>query len=219
MIKIGETLFLDIRKAGQEPQKFQCKVEDIREDHLLVTYPSNLRTNKSEFFMVGTKFYAHFTTKDKITYKFHTEMTDRKKEHIPLLILSFPGENNLEKIQRREFVRVDTAIDIAIHPADYQFQPFAAITSDVSAGGCAIILPEQHRLKEGMEVNCWMVLPLKDQHRYVKQKAKVIRIIKGENGKRDKAPLQFMKITERDKQHMLRFCFEEQLMLKKRGLL
>ncbi len=169
--------------------------------------------------MVGTKFYAHYTTKDKITYTFHTEMIDRKKEQIPLLILSFPGETNLEKIQRRELVRVETAIDASIHPTEFQFQPFVAITSDVSAGGCAVIMPERHQLKAGMEVDCWMVLPLKEQHKYINHKAKVIRIIKGENGKRDKAPLQFLRISEQDKRNMLRFCFDEQLMLKKKGLL
>ncbi|WP_408006548.1 flagellar brake domain-containing protein [Pseudalkalibacillus sp. A8] len=63
MIKIGDTLFLEIRKTGQEPQKFQCKVEDIRGDHLLVTYPSDLRTNKSEFFMVKNKILCTFYDK------------------------------------------------------------------------------------------------------------------------------------------------------------
>ncbi|WP_408006547.1 PilZ domain-containing protein [Pseudalkalibacillus sp. A8] len=77
-------------------------------------------------------------------------MTDRKKEHIPLLILSFPGSTNLEKIQRREFVRVETAIDVSIHPTERQFQPFACITSDVSAGGCAVIMPERYQLKVGI---------------------------------------------------------------------
>lgn len=219
MIQIGDILFLDIHKPGQAPLKYKCKVEHVGEQKILITYPTNLRTNKSEFFMVGTEFHGHFTSKDKNTYSFKTEMVDRKKDRIPLLVMSFPGEKNLRKIQRREFVRVDSSIDVAIHPKDIHFTPFTTMTSDISAGGCAITLPERHALKAGMVVYCWMVLPMKDRIHYIKQKASVIRIIEGENGKRDKAPLQFIEVSEKEKQNYLRFCFEEQLRFKKNGLL
>ncbi len=219
MIQIGDTLFLEIHKPGVAPLKYKCKVEHVGTDRLLVTYPTDLRTNKSEFFMVGTRFHGHFTTQDKMTYAFTTEMVDRKKDRLPLLVISYPGEQNLKKIQRREYVRVDTSIDVAIHPKDNHFSPFNTMTTDISAGGCAVSLPERHKLKAGMDVICWLVLPLKDRMHYSKQHAKVVRIIDGKDGKRDQAPLQFIDVSESDKQNFLRFCFEEQLRFKKKGLL
>lgn len=219
MMQIGETLFLDVLKSNQTKVKYHCKIEEIDQERLYVTYPSNLRTNKSEFFMVGTKFHASFTTKDKSTYAFETELVDRMKQRIPVLVLSFPGVEGLKKIQRREYVRVDSAVDIAVQYPSSSLPPFNTITTDISAGGCAITLPENHNIEANMKVICWLVLPLKEQIRYIKQVATVIRVIKGEDGMRDRAPLQFMDVSEMDKQNILRYCFEEQLKFKKNGLL
>ncbi|WP_349407587.1 flagellar brake protein [Pseudalkalibacillus sp. SCS-8] len=218
MIKAGETLELEMEKPGRKTVKYKCKVDKIDNGRIFVTYPTNLQTNKSEFFMIGSRFRASFTTSDKSTYAFSTEMVDRFKDRIPLLILSFPGEEGLEKVQRREFVRVDSAIDVAIHPTAHQFSPFTTLTSDISAGGCMINLPERHPLRNGQVIYCWMVIPLKQYTWYIKQKAMVLRILEGENG-RLKAPLQFIDVTEKDKQNYLRFCFEEQLKFKKNGLI
>ena len=39
------------------------------------------------------------------------------------------------KIQRSQFVRIETAVDVAIHPMNREFEPFTAMTEDISAGG------------------------------------------------------------------------------------
>ncbi|WP_257347732.1 flagellar brake protein [Pseudalkalibacillus decolorationis] len=218
MLSIGETLFLDIQQ-GKELTQYKCKVEQVTNDHIYITYPTNLHTNKTEFFKVGTFFEAQYTTKEKETYAFRTELIDRLKEHIPLLKISLPQSDQIEKIQRRAYVRVDSSIDVAVHSVSDKFQPFKALTSDISAGGCAIILPENHPLQENSDVECWIVLPIKTEYQYLRQKAKVIRILEGNNGERNKATLHFIDVTEEDRRSILRFCFEEQLLLKKKGLL
>ncbi|WLD91847.1 flagellar brake protein [Alkalihalobacillus sp. AL-G] len=218
MLSIGDTLYLDFKQPN-ELLKFKCKVEYVGEEVIHVTYPTNIHTDKTEFLMVGSLFEAQFITKEKATFVFPSELVDRKKDRIPLLVLKYPKAEQHEKIQRRAFVRVETSVDVSVHSLDHQFSPFKTFTSDISAGGCAIVLPEKHSIMDDMIIECWIVLPLKNKYQYIRQNAKVIRVLKGNPRERDKAPLEFLDVNETDRQSILRFCFEEQLLLKKKGLL
>jgi c-di-GMP-binding flagellar brake protein YcgR len=218
LIDIGDLIVLE-REDSDADEKFRCKLLDKKGDRLFVDYPVNQASDKIEFFPNGTKFKASFISKDNFVYLFETTISGRKREkNIPMLELVFPGEKSLSKIQRREFVRIDTAIDAAIHPVKGEFHPFTAITSDISAGGVAIVLPERHELRAKMIVNGWFVLPLASgRFEYLKTRCQVTRVISGENN-REKAPLQFIDLKEKERQLVMRLCFERQLAIRKRGM-
>jgi c-di-GMP-binding flagellar brake protein YcgR len=125
----------------------------------------------------------------------------------------------LIKIQRRQYVRVETAIDIAIHPLEFEFTPIKTITDDLSAGGAAVLIPKEEQLNTNMRVLVWLVLIMQNgEYHYLKLQSRIVRIVPF-NDTRNKISIQFIDISNHERQLLLRFSFERQLEAKKKGLL
>ena len=78
------------------------------------------------------------------------------------------------RIQRRDFVRVNTSIDISVQ---FEEEKYQFVTDDISAGGTAVILNKEVNFKAGDEVT--LLIPLLFNNgdiKYVTTLAKVIRI-------------------------------------------
>lgn len=135
-----------------------------------------------------------------------------------MLIINYPGDENLIKIQRRQYVRIETAADIAIHPLEFEFAPFTAITEDISAGGASVLVSADTEMKTGISVQVWLVLIMQNgEYHYMKIPSRTSRILPY-NETRSKLSIQFVDIQSKEAQLLLRFCFERQLENKKRGL-
>lgn len=218
LIEIGDILTLEL-KNSEDTEKFKCRLVDQKEDEFFIDYPISLKTNRVAFLLDGTQIKATFVGHDGSSiYLFESEIKGRIKKNIPMLVLTYPGNENLIKIQRRQFVRIETAVDIAIHPLEYEFAPFTTITDDISAGGASILVPKDTSLKKGMTTPLWMVLNLQNgEYHYMKLQSRIVRIIPF-NETRYRVSLQFIDVGNQERQILLRFCFERQLEIKKKGL-
>lgn len=218
MMKIGDQLILEL-KYTDKLDKFKCKVVEKRDSYIYIDYPINMETNKTAFFIDGTQLKCSFVAGDGSVYLFETGVIGRVKQNIPMIVLHYPGDDQLIKIQRRQYVRVETAIDVAVHPRASEFEPFVAVTDDISAGGAAIIAANHQKLATGMELILWAVLPMQNgDYHYFKFPSKVVRIIPLENG-RNKVSLQFQHVEPQERQVLFRFCFDRQVSMRKKGLL
>lgn len=213
LLKIGTSLTLE-PTATDGIEKFHCKVVEQRDNVIFIDYPINTKTRKTVFLIDGTQFRAIFRTEDGTSYAFNTEVLGRRVGNIPMIMLSCPPEQEFLKIQRREFVRVKTATDVAV---EFNNQHFQLVTEDISAGGLALQLRMNPPFAEGDTVNLTIVLPFKngDIH-YVLTDAHVVRIFEN-NGIR-LASLQFTNTDDIDKQYIVRYCFERQLELRKKEM-
>ncbi|WP_431799089.1 flagellar brake protein [Halobacillus andaensis] len=147
MFKVGASITLELSKSKrEEAEKFKCKIIDHSQDYIYIDYPVKLNTQKTAFFLEGTQFQASFLGEDGSVYWFETEVVAKRKSKIPVLMLSFPGEEELIRIQRRQFVRVDTAIDVAVQDKEIHF---TSVTRDLSGGGLAIYEPPDINLFSG----------------------------------------------------------------------
>lgn len=218
MIHIGDIITLELKNAEQK-EKYKCRLVDRKENEFYIDYPLSIDTNRTVFLLDGTQLNATFVGQDGTSvYLFETEIKGRIKKNIPMLVMSYPGDECLIKIQRRQYVRIETAVDIAIHPLDFEFQPFTAITDDVSAGGVSFLIPTDSALKQGMKVQIWLVLVVQNgEYHYLKLQGKIARIIDF-NETRNKVSLQFHDITSQERQLLLRFCFDRQLEIRRKGL-
>lgn len=217
MLNIGDVLRLETK--DQNSEKLKCKLVERRGNQLYIDYPINESTGRSAFLMIGTELTASFIDKSQHAFLFHTEVTGRVKENIPMISLTYPGDAQLIRIQRREFVRIDTSLDVAIHPKNNEFQPFTAVTTDISAGGAALLIQKTTKLKEGQELTIWFTLPFQNETiEYIKIHAKIIRFIPAENDLFLKAPLQFLNMDEATQQTLIRFSFQQQIQMHRKGL-
>lgn len=217
MIKIGDILILE-NKYSENPEQYKCKVVEQRGNDLYIDYPVNTSTNRTVFLLEGTPLKAVFNNDLNTQFYFNTEVKGRVKLNIPMVILSYPGQEHLVKIQRRQFVRIETTLDAAVHSKSGEFPPFTTVTGDISAGGIALIVGKESAIKPGMEIENWLVLPMQNgENEYRKFSGKVIRIIEGP-GHSNKVSVEFRETSATDRQLLLRFCFERQLAMKRKGL-
>ncbi|WP_436372710.1 flagellar brake protein [Cytobacillus sp. BC1816] len=217
MINIGETMLLELTYS-EKSEKYKCKLVEREGNNLYIDYPIKQETNKTAFLIDGTQLKATFLAEDGTVYLFESEVMGRVKLKIPMMVLSYPGDEHLVKIQRRQFVRVETPVDVAIHPESNEFTPFVSITDDISAGGAAIIAQTSSSLKASMQIQTYFVLAMQNgDNYYLRLKSKVIRVSEPQNGK-SLISVQFLEVSPQDRQLLLRFCFDRQLAMKKKGL-
>lgn len=210
-IKIGTHLQLEPTYT-ERVEKFRCKVVEQQDHILYIDYPINMATKKTAFLIDGSEFRATFRTEDKQSFAFNTEVIGRKAGNIPMIMLHCPKPEEFIKIQRREYVRVETPVDIAIQFNDYKYQ---LVTVDISAGGLAVILKGEVAFNNGDEVKLTIVLPFANGDvKYVITDATVVRIFE----KDDKriATIQLTDTDDADQQHIVRFCFERQLVNRRK---
>ena len=217
MLSIGATIILE-KTYSEQPETYRCRLMDIRDGFLYIDYPVNIHTNRIDYLINGTHLNGTFVGKDKNTYLFTTEIKDRVRENIPLLLLDYAGDDFLQKIQRREYVRVSLSKDVNVQPINNEFAPFTALTTDISAGGAAIIVPQN--LKIGTETLLMLGFSFEmrngDRHEF-SIPVKVKRIVDLMNN-RKKVSVEFKDLTEIDRQILIRYCFERQLEERNRGM-
>lgn len=205
-LKIGTMLILEPMYT-ETYEKFRCKVVETTEGVIYIDYPVNTVTKKTAFLIDGSQFRVTFNNEAKQSFVFTTEVLGRKAGNIPMIMLHCPPEEEFIKIQRREFVRVETPVDVAIGK-DGVYRQY--VTDDISAGGILINVTKGSNFEEGDSVNLLVVLPYANREiYYVNTVALVVRIFEKDN--KLLASVQFNDADDVDKQHIVRFCFERQL--------
>lgn len=222
MYNIGDTVYLEIFNYDdqKETERYKCRIVDRTNQTISIDYPINEKTKKQGIFPNGTKFRACFIGMDHAIYEFETEIIQHLRRQIPMLLLKDPGKEKYTRIQRRQHVRVETSLDVAIHSVDHDFEPFVAVTADISGGGMAVILPNRHPLKENQEIDCWICVQMQSADiNYIHTKSRIVRIKQPKGHPREVASIQFLDISQQDQQLLVRYCFERQLFLRKKGLI
>lgn len=212
-LKIGTQLILEPTHT-EKVERFRCKVVEKTEDMLFIDYPINVATKKTVFLLDGTQFRATFLTENKQSFAFNTEVLGRRSGNIPMIMLVRPSKEEFIKIQRREYVRVDTPADVAVN---FDNQTYQFVTHDISAGGIALNLNRIVNFKDGDLVNLTIVLPFSNgEIKYIQTDARIVRIFDRDNLKI--ASIQFSDTDEIDQQLIVRFCFERQLIIRKKEM-
>lgn len=215
MIKVGNTIFFELSvSTDKDHVRYRSKILDYASDKIYVSFPVNEKTHKQATFMEGTQVRAWFLGEDEAIYLFNSQLLSKEKhKDIPMLVFQDPGKEQYIRVQRREFVRIETAVDVAVYPLDGEFSPFTTVTADVSAGGMALVLPDKHGLKEGKNVQVWLALNYQSgEILYLSTKANFIRVFTDKGI--TKGSFKFVDFKEGEQQKITRFCFEKQLAMR-----
>ncbi|WP_085523530.1 flagellar brake protein [Tuberibacillus sp. Marseille-P3662] len=210
MFKIGGKIELELTD-NQMTYQYTSKIVDYKHDHLHIQFPLNQTTQKTSVLHDGTMLQAYYYADGQI-YKFITEVTGKDYQtNLPLMLLKVPDQARIQKVQRRDFVRVDAAVDVAVHPAYQEKQPFTTISTDISGGGLAAILPAGHELYQGDKVVCWCVLRLNNGNpSYVKANGEIKRLFCDDRTNHQKASIHFLNVSPSDQQKIIQFCFDRE---------
>ncbi|TRM12589.1 pilus assembly protein PilZ [Lentibacillus cibarius] len=215
-MKIGMALSLEVSDPDSgEVSKYRSKIIDQNEQYLFINLPIDTHTNKTTFFREGTQFTAVYIGDGQSVQMFKTQAAGTYRlDNIPALAIQLPDAEQIKTIQRRRFIRVKTAVDVAVHGKNLGF---TTVTQDISAGGLSIVLPTGINVKEKEMLTVWLVLIMRTgEYQYIHAAAEVIRIDQGKDGSR--LSLKFKEITNAAQQKIIRFCFDEQLRTRRKEL-
>ena len=216
MFKIGMELILEVNKV-EKIEKYKTKIADIDNEHIYISYPISVETNRVEYLPIGNRVYANFVQQDSNSYLFETEVIGRMIKTIPVIILPYPNPDKLLRVQRREFVRVDAFLDAALD-FPHSESKFTTTTIDLSGGGCGIILPRKIQLENGELGKIHLVLPMQTgKNEYLTLICKVVRIFERDQNRF--ASLQFLDVHDHEQQIIVRYCFDKQLEYRKKGII
>lgn len=218
-MKIGTTLNLTVKdRDSNQVIKSRCKIIGENEKYLFIDYPINIDTQQTCFLFEGTTLEVTYLCANKNLFHFQTKVEKRVKQTIPALAILIPEDCAIKQIQRREYVRINTAIDIAIHSTDGTFTPYSTVTADISGGGMSAVIPFGKEIKKGEKLTIWVVLHTDLKTKYIHVHGEMIQMKTLKNGLQT-ASIKFRPITNQTRQDIIQFCFEKQREARKKELI
>ena len=214
-IEIGEKINL-LLQNGYDEHQYVSRVENINEDGTIeVLIP--ISKNRIVYIKNDTILKV-IVSREGAIYEFKARIVNKLFGAIPLLKLEKISEIN--KIQRRNYYRLKVMKTIKVRKVinlkEKQFEEhFNASLIDISGGGICFSAAKEIDLHDLIEVN--MELGSKAVTLFAKVLRKDYR--DENNQSRFVYGVTFEKITEIERNIIMRFIFEEQRKLAKKGLI
>ncbi len=191
---------------------------------IFIELPIDEKTGRTCNMPIGTQVNVWYMNQEGTRFDFNTEIVGRQKGVIPVLLLKVPQKNQINRTQRRNYLRVDIPLEIAIKTMDTtRGYHFLTRTEDLSGGGLSFKCSTQYALKERDKISIWMLIPLKTgtiMHAYADAEITRCREPEADSGQKQQwISVKFSHISEHDQAKVVRVCYERQLELRKRGVI
>lgn len=124
------------------------------------------------------------------------------------VVFELPDDDAVQRVQRRNFVRVPTTLDCTVllwnpETEDYD-QPFNAELLDISGGGCSLICG--HELKRDQEVRVLIDLP-EEGEVLLEGKVRRTGTQHTRRGRKSSAGVEFGRMDESQRSKLIRYVF------------
>lgn len=212
--KISQLLYLQINSIDDEEakQEFKSRISDIRDTYMFIEVPMNERTGRLKRLYVGDELSVYFITEGGFKNYFTTSVLGFREDVIHQVVIKKPDLESITKVQRRNFLRVPAELEISVSASDSN--KFLAVTEDVSGGGISFLCEKDTSIQQNAQISCWLLLNYKNgKVDHIAFKGEVVRIKPLEIKKL--CMVQFAEITDRDRQKIIRYCFERQIDFRK----
>ncbi|MFC4103751.1 flagellar brake protein [Paenibacillus xanthanilyticus] len=212
--KINQLIYLQVASSDEEETaiEYKTRIADETEDELLIELPVQEGTSRYKRLFIGDELSAYYLSSDGVKHYFNSHVMGYKEDVIRLVRIRKPEPDSITKVQRRNFLRVGAELEMAVHFSGLRF---LVVTDDLGGGGVSFLSDGKRPIKEGLEMECWLLLPYRNgsvDHAFFK--AEVVRLKKLESG-RLQIMSKFTRISENERQKIIRYCFERQFELRK----
>lgn len=173
----------------------------------------------------GTSIYIYFIMKKESEidlYRFKAIVRDRgMSDNLALLKVEAVSEG--EKVQRRSYYRLDCSLPVrfrqveSLNPLHSEGIPFKqTLANNLSGGGIRLLLED--KVEVGKLIEC--EIPA-GEGKAIRFYGKVVRYERSETEGRFKyeAGIAYIRINENDREAVVKFIFNEQRKLRKKGLI
>lgn len=215
ILAVNTLVHIEILDQRGEVQRYSSRVENLTEDRIALASPLKHRT---PIFIPPGNFVTVFFS-DKLTvYNFRSRVVANVPERVPMLIVEAP--EFLEKIQKREYVRVSINLNVLFSYQDEEEQTKEVWckTRDLSGGGLMLVSNKAIQIAKGAKVN--VTFQLDSDNIYVNgELMRVYQELDISGIERQILGVKFVNLSESNRQFIIKFVFQRQIELRKRGLL
>jgi c-di-GMP-binding flagellar brake protein YcgR len=207
--KINQTTYLQLLQEQGEPgSNLRSRVADIDEKAIWLEIPLDEKSRRYHRPQIGDQFRVVFS-QDGVKHLFTTSVTGVKKDTVSLFSVRKPNPEEVEREQRRSFLRVEAQLELAVKIADKL--RLIAITDDVGGGGVSFHTERKWPIVPGAALTCWLLVSYRNGSiEHAKFEAEVVRVVPVEPDKH-LVMLRFLDIADAEQQKIIRYCFERQL--------
>lgn len=213
---VNQILHMQTNSIDEEESKveYKARITDVTAESILIEIPINEKTGRLKKLFQGDEINAFYLSQDGVKHYFSTVVTNFREDVIRQVELRKPELDAITQVQRRNFLRVLAELEIAVKVSD-QLQ-FIGVTEDVGGGGISFVCEGNIPIGLGSSVSCWLLAPFKNGLiEHIPFVGEVVRVKALETGKQ-LVMLRFSEIADRERQKLIRFCFERQMDFRKR---
>ncbi|ASR47062.1 glycosyl transferase [Paenibacillus kribbensis] len=216
--KINDVLYIQVAGNDHKDELFEFKSRIAEEEsqNFLIEIPMSQTSGRLKRLYLGEELSIFFMSEGGIKNYFNTHVTGFKEDVLRMVRIQKPDPDSISKIQRRNYLRVQANLEIAVKHGVNESR-FVAETHDVGGGGVSFHTQEAHHLEEGESLSCWILVPYRNGTlEHVWFQSEVIRIQEMENGRR-LIMLKYEKIADQERQKLIKYCFERQLEFREKS--
>ena len=139
ILKVGQPVEVSIL-TDTENRKYTSRIEDFDSKHLILAMP--MVKGYPIIPLTGSNVNVRLVL-DQSSYQFRAAYIDKRAKPIPVWVLTMPKE--IEKVQLREFVRVETMLPLKVQVEDAEHNlltPISCSIRDVSGGGIQLVMKQ-----------------------------------------------------------------------------
>ncbi|TDF99322.1 flagellar brake protein [Paenibacillus piri] len=213
---VNQILYIQVNSIDEEEakQEHKSRIADVNQGYISMEVPLNEKTGRLKRLYVGDELSAYYITEGGVKNYFTSSVLGFSDDVIRLVMIKKPEPETITKVQRRNFLRVPAELEIAVKFSE-QLQ-FTALTDDVGGGGISFICDGYIPLAAQQTVSCWLLANYRNgQIEHIPFKGELVRIKPLETGKQQ-VMMRFAEISDKDRQKIIRYCFERQLEFRKR---
>lgn len=206
--KLWQSIKLIKTKSDGSQEDYVSKIVGVEKDeHYIVDNPS--KKTQLVMFVNGSKLTMAYLLENKDMHMFDVEVVGKMRDgKIPLLKLKKISDIN--KIQRRNYYRLDTIIDLTLRKETDIIEE-KTTTVNISGGGMRILSKQEFQIGDKVVVDFNMN---ESENRL---KAKVVKLEYVDYSRTDVC-IEFIELMEKKRNEIIRFIFEKQREELQKGL-
>ncbi|WP_134698941.1 flagellar brake protein [Ammoniphilus sp. YIM 78166] len=218
---ISTVVRIYISSAGDiEPQDiYKSRVDNLLSESLMIEVPLHEQNGRPMAYSPGQEITMFHFAIDGSKFILPSRILSRVIDGVPLWEVALPPSDAIQRIQRRNYLRIPASLELSLKSLAKK-NHFLARTLDVSGGGVAFTCKTDFRIDHGERLACWLAIPTKQGMEHASFIAKVVRVVPPkEEGEQQAISLMITEIRELDREKIIRYCFDRQVELRKKGVL
>lgn len=212
-LKVNQPVEIELPETSKI--SYRSRVEGIFSNNITLAAP--LKQGQIVSLSPGTTVKVSYSDQIAI-YSFESQVISQNSLTLPTVTLGEPYD--FKRTQRRNFVRVESHLSIVANQLDEAFEPvaetFSGITIDLSGGGLMFVCNTVLKYADILDVTIYL-----SENESVKALSKVVRFVENPQKAKQKysVGLEFTVIEESERDKIIKFIFNKQRALRKKGLL